>query len=367
MLKTLFASAAAIVLTASLATAADLTGKTWDEIVAQAKEEGQMTWFVWYLTDDLRRFVQPFEKEYGIKVTIPEGTASGNSDKLLAEKGRETGDIDAFAWGFTDFDQIDNASMFHKLDILPEDAGRVGQLAGSDGEGYVLAYWGNQTGIAYDPAHVDEANLPQSPEDFAAFWQANPEKFGFNYENGGAGPSFAENIMRVVAKVDSSTTEASPEWIASLQPAVDFLNEYAEDYIITTGNADSITRISDGEIWMAPAWEDHLAGLQKRGEARKEIKLYVPEMGMNGGGNGVAIPLNAAHPAAAAVFINWLTSAEVQTAFNEQFGTAPMNAAADDSNALVPNDQRQFSVPGLSKPQRDAMKTVLIDDVILER
>lgn len=367
MFKTLFASTAAIALTVSTAMAADLKGLTWDQIVAQAKEEGELTWFVWHLTDDLRGFVKPFEEEYGIKITIPEGTADGNADKLMAEKSRETGDIDVFAWGFADFELVDSPNTFYQLDMLPEDAGRVGELAGSDGQGYRLAYWGNQTGIAYDPAQVDESALPQTPEDFAAFWRANPEKFGFNYENGGSGPSFFENVIRVVAKPDVSVAEPDEAWTASLQPAVDFFNEYVENYIITTGNADSITRISDGEIWMAPAWEDHLAGLQRSGEARKELKLYIPEMGMNGGGNGVAIPLNAENPAAAAVFINWLTSAETQSALNAQFGTAPMNTAADDSNALVSNDQRQFSFPGLSKPQRDAIKAVMVDEVILER
>lgn len=70
---------------------------------------------------------------------------------------------------------------------------------------------------------------------------------------------------------------------------------------------------------MAPGWEDHVAGLRNRGEIRKELKFYVPKMGMNGGGNAVAIPLNAPHPAAVVVFVNWLTSAETQSMFNKDF------------------------------------------------
>jgi putative spermidine/putrescine transport system substrate-binding protein len=61
---------------------------------------------------------------------------------------------------------------------------------------------------------------------------------------------------------------------------------------------------------------------------------------MNGGGNAVAIPANAENKAAAIVFIHWLTSAQTQTKFNTDFGSAPVNANADDSSALVPNWQR---------------------------
>ena len=60
-------------------------------------------------------------------------------------------------------------------------------------------------------------------------------------------------------------------------PSFEYFNNGAENYIITGGNADSIQRISDRELWMAPAWEDHLAGLMNRGEVRKGIAYYIPE------------------------------------------------------------------------------------------
>ncbi|MEO0989732.1 MAG: extracellular solute-binding protein [Pseudomonadota bacterium] len=370
MLKTLLTTATAAVFSATTVFAgghSDLSSMTWDEIVAQAKEEGELTWYVWYLTDDLRRFATAFEEEYGIEVTIPEGTASGNADKLLAERGRDTGDIDVFAWGWDNFSTVDMSDLFLSLDMLPEDSGRVEELVGISGEGYAVAYWGNQTGIAYDPAKVDEANLPQTPDDFAAFWAANPEKFGFNYEKGGSGPSFWQNITRTLTDWDVTDGNSNDERLAAMQPAFDFFNEHAENYLITASNADSIIRVSDGELIMVPAWEDHLAGLQKRGEVRTEIKFYIPEMGMNGGGNGVAIPRNAPHSAAAAVFVDWLTSAETQSVLNRDFGTAPMHAEADDSFALVPNAQRAYRSIWAAKPFRDEVNDAFIDHVIFER
>ena len=359
--------AALLMAGSSAALAQPINDMAWDDIVAQAKQEGELTWYVWYLNDDLRRFVKPFEEEYGIKVSIPDGTVGGNADKLLAERSREHGDIDVFSWGFNDFETVDDQTLFYKLDMLPEDNGRVSNMLGIDNGNYALAYWGNQTGIAYDPAQVNEDALPQTPEEFATFWQEHPGKFGFNYENGGSGPSFVTNTMRNISKVKGEGEVADPEELAALQSTFDFFNQYADDYVITTGNADSITRISDGELWMAPAWEDHLAGLQRRGSARTDIKFYIPKMGMNGGSNGVAIPLNAPHPAAAALFVNWLTSPDVQSQLNREFGTAPMNKAADDSHALVPQSQRAYSSKEFGKPFRDAAVAAFIDNVILER
>jgi putative spermidine/putrescine transport system substrate-binding protein len=368
MFKKIAMATVALCTLGNAAVAKDLSSMSWDEIVAQAKQEGELTWYVWYLQDGLRKAAKVFEEKYGIDVTIPEGTNDANVDKLLAERSRETGDIDVMAFGFDSISKFDMDSLFVKVDaILPPDAGRTYKLAGVDGKGYAVAYWGNQSGLAYDPAKVSEDALPQNPEDLAKFWKDNPEKFGFNYQKGGSGPSFFENTLRVLSDVDFYNGEVTDEKIAGLQAGIDFFNEHAENYVVTASNADSITRISDGELWMAPAWEDHLAGLQKRGEVRTAIKFYIPKMGMNGGGNGVGVPVNAAHPAAALLFVNWLASAQTQSAFNRDFGTAPMHADADDSHALVSNAERAYRTQSPVKPFEDAVKETFIENVILER
>ena len=344
-----------------------LAGMSWDDVVTQAKAEGEVTWYVWYLQDDLRRAVTAFEEEYGIRVIIPEGTNAGNADKLFAEVGRPVGDIDVFAWGFDGFPTVDLPTLFQPLTMLPADDGRVNTVTGIDGGEYVLAFWGNQSGMVYDPEFIAEDDLPQTPDEFAAFWNANPGRFGFNYEGGGSGPSFYQNVLRVISGLDFTDGDASAERIAALRSGFDFFNASADQYVITTSNADNIIRVSDRELWLAPAWEDHLAGLQRRGEVRDDLKFYIPEMGMNGGGNGVAIPNNAPRPAAAAVFVNWLTSAETQTMFNRDFGTAPMHANADDSYALVPSEQRAYQQGWAAQPFQGELVAAFIDEVILER
>ena len=118
---------------------------------------------------------------------------------------------------------------------------------------------------------------------------------------------------------------------------------------------------------MVAAWEDHLYGLQKKGEVSDRIKFYIPEFGMTGGGNFNLVPANAPNPAAALVFMNWLNSAEVQTKLNEVFGAAPMHPDADDSKALVPMAMRAYSVVSPGNPFNTELRASFVENVALER
>nr|WP_272212319.1 hypothetical protein [Marinicella sp. W31]MDC2878232.1 hypothetical protein [Marinicella sp. W31] len=60
MLKLLTLSSAALALFAGTAFAQDT--QNWDDVVAQAKQEGEVNWYVWYFQDDFRKAVAPFEK-----------------------------------------------------------------------------------------------------------------------------------------------------------------------------------------------------------------------------------------------------------------------------------------------------------------
>lgn len=374
MFRTLLATvaSAAFATSALAADHSDLLSKTWDEIVAQAQEEGEVSWFVWYFQPRYREVAAAFTEEYGIEVTIPEGTHDGNIEKFLAERDRETGDIDVLALGTDRIDLFDptEIAIGPLNEVLPEGPNLRTELGGYDGQNYAFGYWGNQTGIAYDPEKISEEDLPQTIEDFAAFFTESPGEFGFNYENGGSGPSFVQNVVRVVtgaegqAWLDGTVTE---ERMAGLQPAWDWFLEHTDGYVITASNTDSLQRISNREFTMVAAWEDHLYGLQVEGEIDDRIRFYIPQFGMNGGGNYNIVPANAPNPAAALVFMNWVKSAETQTVFNQVFGAAPMHPNADDSEALVPNEMRQFSTIWPGNPFNTEVRQAFVENVVLER
>lgn len=374
MFRKLIASAALLAM-ASAAQAADPTGlldKSWDEIVAQAKEEGEVNWFVWYFQPDYRQLAEEFTAEYGIKVSIPEGTHEGNIEKFLAERNRETGDIDVIAMGSDRVDLFDpnEVALGPLTDVLPNGSNMPTMVGGFDGQGFAFGWWGNQTGVAYDPEKISADDLPQTIADFEIYFGENPEQFGLNYENGGSGPSFFTHVARNLSGMsdeeflDGELTEAK---MASLQNGWDWFLKNTDGYVITASNTDSLQRISQGEFAMVAAWEDHLYGLQKKGEVSDRIKFYIPQFGMTGGGNFNLVPANAPHPAAALVFMNWLNSAEVQTRLNEIFGAAPMHPDADDSNALVPMAMRAYSVISPGNPFNTELRSSFIENVALER
>lgn len=374
MFRNLLASAALAALAAPAFADghADLMAMSWDDIVAQAQEEGEVNWFVWYFQPQYREIAAAFTEEYGIEVTIPEGTHDGNIEKFLAEAGRDAGDIDVLAMGLDRIDLFEPSEMLigPLTDVLPNGAQMITELGGYDGLGYAFAYWGNQTGIAYDPEQLSFEDAPQTIEEFETYFAEFPGMFGFNYENGGSGPSFIQNIARNVtdlAEEDFLNGEVTDEKMAAMQPAWDWFLEHTDGYVITASNTDSLIRLTNREFAAVAAWEDHLFNLQGQGEVDERIAFYIPEFGMNGGGNYNVVPANAPNPAAALVFMNWVSSAEVQTRFNEVFGAAPMHPEADDSNALVPNSMREYSTIWPGNPFNTEVRLAFIENVALER
>jgi putative spermidine/putrescine transport system substrate-binding protein len=341
MLRTLILGTAAALTLAPAAMADDaLLSMTWDDIVAQARAEGKVTWYVWYFEPEFRAIIADFEAEYGITVTIPDVNAADDVlNKVVAEQALEATDVDLIAMGGSTALRIDPAALFMGpiLPILPDAAARNDVIEGGDWNGHAVQYWGNQTGLGYDPDRVAEADLPQTIEQLEAWMAANPGMFGFNFENGGSGPSLIHNVARNILGItmDSTVTE-TPD----LQPVYDWFIANEGNYVITASNADSITRLNAGEFSMIAVWEDHIGGLIRRGEVADRFKVYVPDFGMNGGGNVVAIPKNAANPAAALVLAEWLSSAKVQARFNAEFGTAVANTGAEAAYALIPADDR---------------------------
>ncbi len=315
------------------AAAPNLVQKSWDDVVAQSKKEGSVTFNVWYLQPQWRDFVKTFEKEYGIKVRIPEGTMDGNLSKLLAEASRSNGKIDVVAMSINQLPIAMDAGALMSVSWLPgyDDAFHV--LQNVDSKGYGVAFWGNQTGFAYDPMRIDAAQLPQTMEQLQDWVAANPKKFGYNDpNNGGAGEAFIQRVTTLVGgNFDATAPQTDPATIKNWDKAWQWFLSRKELLTQTASGADSLTRLNDGELVLVPAWEDHLAGLQKTGALTSRIKFYIPALGMPGGGNIAAIAANSPNPAASAVFLNWLIQADTQKELNRVFGSVPMHKKTRDA------------------------------------
>jgi len=202
-------------LTFGTVASADLSSMTWDEIVAQAQEESELVWFQWYFNDRFREVVKGFEVEYGITVTLPDlDSGDLGLNKILAEGDRAVGDVDVLSIPGSRADAVDVADFFMGpiLPILPNSEDITDQAEGGDWEGYAIKFWGNQTGIAYNSARTDFETLPQTVPELEAWMEANPEMLGFNFENGGSGPSLIHNRAIVKSGVLGSS-RGGPIWV----------------------------------------------------------------------------------------------------------------------------------------------------------
>ncbi|MBD9525099.1 extracellular solute-binding protein [Ensifer sp. ENS02] len=358
MLKRLTIMSLAAIAMAVPVHAQELKSMSWDQIVAQAKKEGEITWFHWYFQDRFREQVKAFEAETGIKVKIPDGSNDSNFNKMLAEKDRAEGDIDVLSLTGADVKKLNVAQyLFGPVrQMLPEGAKLNFTIDGGDSQGYAPAFWGNQMCIAYNPDRIAEADLPRTLEQFASFLEKNPGELGFNAASsgGGSGPGFIEGVTRkLVPDVDYASGIADAATLKKLGPAWDWFKSHKDQFVVTASNADSVARLTSGEFMMVATFEDLLSGLQKKGEVPKTFKVYVPDFGMPSGGNMVSIPANAKHKAAALVFVNWLTSAKTQTKLSRDFGSAPQHPEADTSESLVSDGDRGKGFTRSTKPLRD--------------
>ena len=174
---------------------------------------------------------------------------------------------------------------------------------------------------------MKETELPNTFPELQRFINKNPKKFGYNAPNtGGGGGSFIQRVLTIKAgEFDGYAQQVDENVVNGWSAGWQWFEDNRENMILTGSGADSLTRLNDGEFTLVPSWEDHMLGLQKTGAITSRLKFYVPEFGMAGGGNVVAIAHNSQHPAASMVFINWLIHEETQIALHKEFGAKPLN------------------------------------------
>ena len=365
VLKNLAASAAIVLaaaLTPNVALAQDdVLGKSWDEIVAQAKSEGELTFYAWWGEEFWRNAAAKFEEVNGIKVNVVMGDGAATIGKVLAEVPSATGTIDVMLVGGVELKLLldANAMLGPIAPVIPDsdklDPKLSAMQEGYATNGYLVPVYRNQVGILYDPEKV--ATPPQSWDEFVAWLDANPGQFAFNDPSkGGSGQAFVQAVIVNVVGDEAGyqgATEADPNKIAAWTAAWDWFNANESKFVITASNNDSIDRVNQGEVMMAPAWDDDTAVALGKGTLFKRAKLYIPAFGLPGGGDSLGIPANAPHKAAALMFIAYLVQADVQKELNATIGSYLARTDVAGENAILSEEERQKNgrpwLPGVYK------------------
>ena len=339
----------------------DFLTMPWDKVVEAAKAEGEVTFYAWWGEEFWRTAAKDFEAKHGIKVTVVTGDRVANIGKVLSEASSASGTIDALLVGGVELKSLLDAKALYgplvgvipNSDKLDPNLSKVQE--GYATEGRLVPVYRNQTGLVYDPEKVP--NPPQTWAEFITWLDANPGKFAFNDPSkGGSGQAFVQaaiaNILGDEAKYQGDT-EVKPEKIADWGKVWDWFNANESKFTITSSNNDSLDRVNQGEVLMAPAWDDDTAVSLSKGTLFKRAKLYVPEFGMPGGGDSLGIPANAPHKAAAMLFIAYLIEGDVQKQLNSIIGSYLARVDVSGDNALIPDEQRLKSgrpwLPGAYK------------------
>jgi putative spermidine/putrescine transport system substrate-binding protein len=289
------------------------------------------------------------------------GDRPANIGKVVAEASSETGTIDALLVGGVELKSLLDAKALYGplVGPIPDSDKLDGKLSkvqeGYATNGYLLPVYRNQTGFVYDPEKVP--NPPQSWEDFTAWLDANPGQFAFNDPSkGGSGQAFVQAaIANLLGDEEryAGDTELDEKKVADWGKVWDWFNANQDKFTITASNNDSIDRVNQGEVMMAAAWDDDTKVSLDKGTLFKRAKLYIPALGMPGGGDSLGIPANAPHKAAALLWAAYLVEADVQKQMNATIGSYLARTDIAGENALIPEEQRQKNgrawIPGAYK------------------
>jgi putative spermidine/putrescine transport system substrate-binding protein len=321
----------------------------WDKVVEAAKAEGELTFYAWWGEEFWRTAAKEFEAKNGIKVTVVTGDRAANIGKVIAEASSATGTIDALLVGGVELKSLlDAHALYGPLGgVIPDSDKLDAKLSkvqeGYATDGYLVPVYRNQTGFVYDPEKVPTP--PESWADFTAWLDAHPGQFAFNDPSkGGSGQAFVQaaivNILGDESKY-AGDTELDKAKVADWGKVWDWFNANEDKFTITSSNNDSLDRVNQGEVLMAAAWDDDTAVSLSKGTLFKRAKLYIPTLGMPGGGDSLGIPANAPHKAAAMLFVAYLIQADVQKQLNATIGSYLARTDVTGENALIPEEQRQ--------------------------
>lgn len=357
------------------AAAVDLQTANWDAIVAAAKAGGQVTFYGWYFPDYFREAAADFEKQYGIKANVIIGDQTANFNKAIAEKDMARGTIDVMIVGGQWVKTTMDLNLFYGplKNIVPETDKLSPSLwdvqEGVLTKGYLAPFHRNQTGILYDPERV--SNPPQTFDELVAWIDANPKKFGFNDPSkGGSGQSFVHTVIAyTTGGLDKYKGDADlvPSKVANWDQAWNAINSRKDKLTITVSNNDSIIRLNGGEIAMTVAWDDNVKDMMSKGNLFRRAKMYIPKMGLAGGGDTMGILKNAPNKAAALVWIRHITTREQQIKKFQMVGAYPARTDVTiEGTLLTEADRRNNAIAWFPAPYKSHMISEFVKNVMMK-
>ncbi len=332
--------------TSAPSAAVDYTSMTHDELVEAAKAGSDIVFGAWWGESFWKQVAKMFTEKYGVPARVLIGDNA--ITKILSEKDREVGTIDVQLIGGSDVKTSIDAGLWDRpvYESLPDHAVIDPKLAavqeGVDTGGYLVPIYRNQVGFLYDPNVV--ADPPQTWDEFAAWIKANPKGFAYpNPNNGGAGQAFVQSVIaNLTGGLDkyAGDTTVDPAKIANWDVAYNWLKDNNQYMNVTLSNAEDLDLLNQGAASMVSAWDDDSTAGIANGTVPASSKMYIPQFGLAGGGDTAGVLKNASNKAAALLFLDFLTSPEIQTMMNETTGLAPARTDLSSVPSILSQAER---------------------------
>ena len=354
---------------------------SWDQIVELAKKEGKVVWYGFgstYERDFFTELCKEFEKETGIKAVYVHGHWFDTVQRLISEKeaGKTVGEIDvvlawskpfAMAYEAGAVWDVNLAEIIPNAKGIPFVARYFHDMYPTNGRHLpILAWW---VGFLYRKDLLKYPDdVPKSFDELLDWVKKHPGKFTYCDPNkGGSGHTFLIGLAEWFYGYDKfafakfSEERAKEIFYSKGKYGMTFweyLNEL-EKYCYQPGtypqgNKATIELFEAGEVILIPMWISITMQEVQAGRLDpKWVGMYIPEPTMPGPFDGVFIPFNAPHKAAALVFINWLLSKKVQALIPQKIGAYP---AVTEAWKDVPDEVKKQPWWPINEPYKDLVK-----------
>ena len=195
-----------------------------------------------------------------------------------------------------------------------------------------VPYRGTTVVFDYNSEFMPEP--PQTWDELVEFMKANPGKFVYNSPStGGAGKSFVTAaIYRLIDDPDAFKNAGDPKYQDMYDAGFEWL-EMIHPYIYSSGghvqyavkNQGALDLLSQGEVWMCPAWADGTLSALENKTLPETVKMYqLSDLSLTGSDVDMGICSTSQNVEAAYDFMNFVVSPEAQQIFVEVMKAVPV-------------------------------------------
>jgi iron(III) transport system substrate-binding protein len=312
-------------------TASDRSAK----LISAAKAEGALTLYTSIAEKDLKPLIEPFEKKYGVKVTVWRASGDGVMTRTVNEARAKRYTVDVVHAGAVELEVLSREKLLqpvaspHFAELM---AGSV--PAHKEWAATIYSLWVQ----AYNTKSVQKSELPKSYADLLdPRWKGR-----LGYE--------VENIDWFVTVVQSMGEAKGLQFFRDLSAG--------NGISVRKGHTNLTQMVASGEVPMALTVYNYMPEQLKKKGAPIDSVVLQPAVAR---ANAVGVMKNAQHPNAAALFMDYLLG-EGQ----------PMYAELDylPANSKIQSSLRNLKIlivdPAESLDQRDKWRK-LYDEIIIRK